>query len=67
MAAVAAETPYQASDAVKAIKVKYEKLGLKGTCKVRDLWRQRDLGEFGSKFETTIFRHGVTLVKITPR
>ena len=32
---------------------------------VRDLWRQKDLGEFEGKFEATVPPHGVVLVKLT--
>ncbi|HEY2084054.1 MAG TPA: hypothetical protein VGI88_14830 [Verrucomicrobiae bacterium] len=32
---------------------------------MRDLWRQKDLGQFETKFEATVPRHGVVLVKIT--
>jgi hypothetical protein len=32
---------------------------------VRDLWRQKYLGQFDAKFETTVPRHGVVLVKIS--
>lgn len=41
-------------------------LGLSGKQKVRDLWRQKDLGKFSEKFETTVPRHGVVLVRIWP-
>jgi alpha-galactosidase len=33
---------------------------------VRDLWRQKDLGEFKSKFESKVPAHGVTLVRLIP-
>jgi alpha-galactosidase len=33
---------------------------------VRDLWRQKDLGDFKSKFETTVAPHGVVLVTFKP-
>ena len=33
---------------------------------IRDLWRQKDLGTFGDKFETEVPRHGVVLVRIQP-
>ena len=33
---------------------------------VRDLWRQKDLGEFKGKFETKVAPHGVVLLKLTP-
>ena len=32
---------------------------------VRDLWRQKDLGEFEGKFEATVAPHGVVLVKLS--
>jgi len=32
--------------------------------KIRDLWRQKDLGTFTGDFSTTLNPHGVTLVKI---
>jgi alpha-galactosidase len=34
--------------------------------KVRDLWRQADLGSFQGKFETKVPRHGVVLVRMYP-
>ena len=33
---------------------------------VRDLWRQKDLGSFKSKFETNVASHGVVLVRLIP-
>jgi alpha-galactosidase len=33
---------------------------------VRDLWRQKDLGSFEGKFESTVAPHGVTLVRLAP-
>lgn len=41
-------------------------LGLHGKQKVRDLWRQKNLGKFGDKFEATVPKHGVVLVRIWP-
>ncbi|MHB2153055.1 hypothetical protein ACX8XN_01510 [Calditrichota bacterium GD2] len=38
--------------------------GFEPPCKIRDLWRQKDLGSFKSTFNTIIPEHGVTLVKI---
>ncbi len=34
--------------------------------KVRDLWRQKDLGTFKSMFATKVAAHGVTLIRIEP-
>ena len=40
-------------------------LNLTGKQTVRDLWRQKDLGEFSDKYEATVAPHGVVLVKMT--
>jgi alpha-galactosidase len=45
--------------------VAWKDLGLAGSVVVHDLWRQKDLGIFADKFETTIFSHGVALIKLT--
>ncbi|MCX6326920.1 MAG: NPCBM/NEW2 domain-containing protein [Bacteroidia bacterium] len=42
----------------------FAKVGLKGKWKIRDLWRQKDLGEFDGSFETTINHHGVVLISM---
>lgn len=41
-------------------------LGLRGKCRVRDLWRQKDLGVFEDRFEAAVLVHGVVLVRIYP-
>jgi alpha-galactosidase len=54
-------------DSAVAFKVrinKIKKLGLSGKFSVRDVWRQRDLGEFTGEFETSIPYHGVKLIRI---
>jgi alpha-galactosidase len=40
-------------------------LGIHGNQKVRDLWRQQDLGNFDGKFSSEVGRHGVVMVKIS--
>ena len=45
--------------------VKWSELGLKGKQKVRDLWRQKDLGTFDDAFSTVVPRHGAVFVKIS--
>ena len=40
-------------------------LKLSGKQKVRDLWRQKDLGVFGDKFDSEVPPHGVALVKVS--
>lgn len=41
-------------------------LGRKGPARVRDLWRQRDMGEFDRSFSAEVPRHGVALVRVFP-
>jgi len=41
-------------------------LKLAGRQRVRDLWRQKDLGLFSDNFATTVPSHGVVLVRIVP-
>ena len=48
------------------VTVNWDDLGLTGKHTVRDLWRQKDLGAFAGKFEATVSRHGVMLVRIAP-
>jgi alpha-galactosidase len=39
-------------------------LGLKGKLRVRDLWRQKDLGKFTDSYTANVPRHGVVLVRV---
>jgi alpha-galactosidase len=41
-------------------------LGIKGRQKVRDLWRQKDLGNFNEKFNAKVGRHGVVMIRLWP-
>jgi alpha-galactosidase len=44
----------------------FAKAGLNGKWKLRDVWRQADLGEFDGSFSTEIRHHGVVLLKAFP-
>jgi len=46
------------------ISAKWSDLGLSGKKRVRDLWRQKDLGVFDDEFEAKVPRHGVVLVRM---
>lgn len=48
------------------IYVRLKQLGFDGKVIVRDLWRQKDLGEYTTEFQTKVPYHGVTLVRIIP-
>ena len=41
-------------------------LGLSGRQKVRDLWRQKEIGEMTGSFSHQVARHGVFLVRLSP-
>jgi alpha-galactosidase len=51
----------------RPVAVRWSDLGLKGRCRVRDLWRQKDLGAFDGKFEATVLVHGAVLLRLTPQ
>ena len=46
--------------------VKWSDLGLSGPARVRDLWRQKDLGVFTGGFKAPVARHGVLLIRVWP-
>jgi alpha-galactosidase len=48
----------------QAIAVTWEQLGLAGRQRVRDIWRQKDLGTFEGRFEAKVPRHGVSMVRM---
>lgn len=45
----------------------FSKLGIQGEVTIRDLWRQKDLGDFKNNFQADIPYHGVRFVKVTPK
>jgi len=46
------------------VTVKWSDLGISGKQVVRDLWRQKDIGEFSDQFEAPVPPHGVMLVRV---
>lgn len=48
------------------VTAKWPDLGISGKQTVRDLWRQKDLGQFDNAFDANVPRHGVVLIKISP-
>jgi alpha-galactosidase len=48
------------------ITVGANQIGISGTHKVRDLWRQIDIGTFNDYFGAQVPKHGVVLLKLTP-
>ena len=45
--------------------VDWKQLGLNGSQKVRDVWRQVDLGAFAQSYSTVVPAHGVIMVRLT--
>jgi len=46
------------------VTVRWDEIGARGKQPVRDLWQQKDLGEFSDTFTTTVPRHGAVLIKV---
>jgi len=56
----------QAVNNTISVSATFEALGISGKQVVRDLWRQKDLGEFSDKLEMEVPYHGVVFVKVSP-
>jgi alpha-galactosidase len=48
------------------VTARWADLGVSGKQRVRDLWRQKDIGAFEGKFDAPVGRHGVVLVRLWP-
>lgn len=48
----------------QTVTVRWQNLGFAGPCRVRDLWRQQDLGEFKDAFEMPVPRHGAAMIRV---
>ena len=51
----------------KTVVAKWSDLKLSGPMRIRDLWRQKDIGVFRNQFGVEVPRHGVILVRLFPR
>jgi alpha-galactosidase len=51
----------------REVAVTWEQLGLEGPARARDLWRQKDLGDFDRQFAATVGSHGVVLIRLWPQ
>jgi alpha-galactosidase len=58
---------FNTSAAEATVTADWTDLKLTGSRRVRDLWRQKDLGIFAGKFAATVAPHGVVLVRIFPQ
>jgi alpha-galactosidase len=48
------------------ITAKWSDLGIQGKQRVRDVWRQKDLGEYSDSFTAKVGRHGTFLIRLWP-
>lgn len=55
---------YNLDNEPKTVTANWSDLKISGKQKVRDLWRQKDLGTFEEKFEAKVNPHGAVLLKI---
>jgi alpha-galactosidase len=55
---------FNISDEDQVLTISAEHLGTSG--KIRDLWRQTDLGDMGETFSAMVSSHGVVFVKVRP-
>jgi alpha-galactosidase len=55
---------FNRGEAESEIGVRWEDLGLRGRQIVRDLWRQKDVGEFEGEFHTKVGRHGAAMLRL---
>ena len=55
---------FNLNDSELTVGAKWSDLGLTGKRQVRDLWRQKDLGNFDGEFHALVAPHGVVLVRI---
>ncbi len=55
---------FNLNDSELTVGAKWSELGLTGKHQVRDLWRQKDLGDSDGEFHALVAPHGVVLVRI---
>ena len=55
---------FNRGEGLRVVTAKWKDLGISGPRKVRDLWRQRDVGVVDGKFEAFVALHGVVLVRM---
>jgi alpha-galactosidase len=58
---------FNRSEAESTVKARWADLKIKGIHRIRDLWRQKDLGYYKVQFSAPIPRHGVLLLRLFPR
>ena len=54
---------FNLNDEEREIEASFKALGISGRCEVRDLWEQKDLGNFRNRFRVEINPHGAKLFR----
>lgn len=57
---------FNRAETQQSVKVVWGEIGLKGRQRVRDLWRQQDLGVTDDGYSAPVNRNGVVLVRVWP-
>ena len=55
---------FNRSEKPAAITAPWPVLGLKGRVKIRDVWRQQDLGTADGSYTATVPKHGVVMIRM---
>ena len=55
---------FNRGEIAEKVTARWSDLGLTESLPVRDLWRQKDLGDFSGQFECEVPRHGAVLIRI---
>jgi alpha-galactosidase len=56
---------FNLAEVPREIGVDWPLLGIQGKQRVRDLWRQKDVGRFEDRFAASVPRHGVMLARMS--
>jgi alpha-galactosidase len=57
---------FNRGEGLKTVEASWQDLNIRGPQRVRDLWRQHDVGSADGKFAAAVARHGVVLVRMWP-
>jgi alpha-galactosidase len=56
---------FNITDKYQDVNLKWNDVALNGSIKVRDVWKQKDIGSFKENFPSSIPPHGVSFVKVS--
>jgi len=57
---------FNRGEGLASVTASWDEIGIAGPQKVRDLWRQKELGVFDGSFTAYVARHGVVMVRLWP-